>query len=671
MRFRPRRLRSLLRLTAIVIVALGGVRVVQRHIEAGREARSSDQSATSLGQGRDAGSGDAPSDAEHTGDDHSDDDRAFVFQMPSGKPTMLTCAQARAIIGQVRAGLAYAPDAVAADAFAASVADWMDPHGLLSMAPDAPTSDALRGAAARIVPELEGSQAGCGSMLQPASVVAEWARTLSEDFERGRNAPSVHSALIAATTDLALSDPARDFAFDLGRRITAFATAYGDIGKRIADDASRRFFPPLDNAGWSDVLLAAAVRAYVPLVDPHGEWAPFDEESSIYEMALASQAPERLWGRAAPTAVGFRITESASAPLLSDDVVLQVGNLTTVGLPIEQFDQLAYATAEMVQPARIVVLRKGALAELKLPARAVTVESGSTGPQLPVERITFGDADAIVVSIKEVRDSLGEDLQATLAAEQARSGRKIAGLVLDLRGNGGGSTDGAISALSLFLPSAPVVAMRRRDGTVEVDRAPAPPDTEQWHEPVATLVDGATASAAEIIAGALAAYRRGPTVGTRTFGKGCAQEYVDDDAHTGVLRLTTLIYALPDGTAVQRVGLTPQLRVPFAPLAGSPAGGRESTPAPSMSRTNASANTSSDRESEAPRENRESDLLHTAPTWEGPDLRPYAVSKWADAPWPSHGGAVGPCQDPGVCRALRLLGANRDPRRPTTARRDP
>ena len=54
---------------------------------------------------------------------------------------------------------------------------------------------------------------------------------------------------------------------------------------------------------------------------------------------------------------------------------------------------------------------------------------------------------------------------------------------------------------------------------------------DRWRGPVASLVDGDTASAAEMIAGALAAYRRGPTVGSTTFGKGCAQEYLDDDAH--------------------------------------------------------------------------------------------------------------------------------------------
>ena len=138
-----------------------------------------------------------------------------------------------------------------------------------------------------------------------------------------------------------------------------------------------------------------------------------------------------------------------------------------------------------------------------------------------------------------------------------------------------------------------------------------------------------------MIAGALATYRRGPTVGTATFGKGCAQEYVDDDAHAGVLRLTTLVYALPDGTPVQRVGLVPQIRFPFLP------------------QTDGLSN------------EREAKLPHSAPPWRGPDLRDPAM-KTAETPWPTHGGNVGPCHDAEVCRALRTLGG---PKRAPIAKR--
>jgi carboxyl-terminal processing protease len=121
-------------------------------------------------------------------------------------------------------------------------------------------------------------------------------------------------------------------------------------------------------------------------------------------------------------------------------------------------------------------------------------------------------------------------------------------------------------------------------------------------------------------------------VGATTFGKGCAQEYIDDDADAGVLRLTTLVYALPDGTPVQRVGLVPTLRFPFT----------VDEPAPV---------------------DREATLPHSPPTWRGPDVRDPAVLARADdgtwsTSWPAHTGNVGPCHDGEMCRALRLLGGN-------------
>src|SRR5262249_51720813 len=154
---------------------------------------------------------------------------------------------------------------------------------------------------------------------------------------------------------------------------------------------------------------ASAVRAYVPLVDPHGEWAPFDEESRLYEVDLASRPPSRLWGHAVPTALGVRVTESAVAPLAVDDIVLQIGNLATVGLPLEQIDQLGFAASDAKRPLKAAVLRAGSVVNLELedpPDRLAS--SLERGDELPTERIAFGDGDVLLVGIKDVRDDLGD-----------------------------------------------------------------------------------------------------------------------------------------------------------------------------------------------------------------------------------------------------------------------
>jgi carboxyl-terminal processing protease len=560
-------------------------------------------------------------------DDGHDEDRAYVFRVPSGDPTSLSCDDARTIVAQVHAGLAYAPERVPVAAFAASASDWIDPHGLLSLAKDAPTSRAIARAASALIEEIEGRpQRACDAALVPGAVLEQWSNELRAAFDRGRKAAGVDPQM-AALEPLPPTGLARDVALELGRRVGAFEAAHGPSVAGFADEARRRFFPPLDKAAWSKVVLASSVRAYVPLVDPHGEWAPFDEESRIYEMDLASRPPSRLWGRAVPTAVGVRVTDSATPPLAIDDVVLSVSRIATAGLPLEQIDQLGFATSDSKTPLTAMVLRGADLVQLELGV----AEEPSVRPRvvadLPTERVPFGDGDALIIEIKDVRDDLGEELAEILVNERERGPRPLVGVVLDLRGNGGGSTDGAMGALSLFLPGAPLFAMKRRDGSIEVDRSEIPRERDRWSGPVATFVNGTTASAAEMIAGALATYKRGPTVGVTTFGKGCAQEYVDDDAHAGVLRLTTLVYALADGTPVQRVGLVPQIRFAFTATEGG-----------------ASSN------------EREATLPHSAPSWRGPDLRDAATTRAADKPWPATGGSVGPCHDAEVCRALRLLG---------------
>jgi carboxyl-terminal processing protease len=240
---------------------------------------------------------------------------------------------------------------------------------------------------------------------------------------------------------------------------------------------------------------------------------------------------------------------------------------------------------------------------------------------LPAELVSFGAGAALVLQIEDVPDDLGDRILATIASVE-----RPLGILLDLRGNGGGSTDGALAALGIFLPGAPLFPLRRRDGSIEVDRAPRLGDADRWPGPVAALVDGDSASAAEMIAGALAAYSRGPVLGSRTYGKGCAQEYLDDESGRGVLRLTTLLFSLPDGAPLQQVGVTPDISL------GLPAGVE-----------------------------REANLAQAPASWTGPDVRdPSMVTP---RPWPEHGGRVGRAHDPTIYRALRALGAARAARR--------
>jgi carboxyl-terminal processing protease len=589
----------------------------------------------------------APVDSPDAAGGIDEDDRApFALRIPSGEPSSLTCEAARSVIAQVRGNLAYEPDPVSAHALATGTTDWLDPHGLWSAAPDAPIEAVIEQRGAALVRDLENETGGqCPAALEIGRALVPWTLELAKRFDKERSTAKADAgatppeALEQARGDSPFEDdtPARsakDLAAILGQRVGTLERAVGAPLGPFADAARARFFPPLDAEGWQRVVLAAAVRAYVQIMDPHGAWAPVDEEASVYEMDLESPAPGRLWEKASRTAIGARLEADPAEPLRVGDVVLSISGVATAGLPLEQVEQLGYAAAEGDGPILAIVLRSGEKSLREVKIGGGTEEPHDLSPaksELPSERIPYGAGDALLVTIHDVRDDLGGELATAISDEREHDTRPIEGIVIDLRGNGGGSTEGAIAALGIFVPGAPLFPMKRRDGSIQTDRAPEPPNLERWPGPVATLVDGDTASAAEMIAGALAVYHRAPSVGSLTYGKGCAQEYLDDEAETGILRLTTLLYALPDGSPVQRVGLAPSLLLGWGN--GSPAKPGDSE--------------------------REATLAHAPPTWRGPDVRDRAIMAESDAiVWPQHGGVVGPCKDPDVCRALRALGVS-------------
>lgn len=551
---------------------------------------------------------------------------------PLDQPVQLGCESSRKVVAQARRHLVEAPARVDPREFAETVNDWLDPHGLWSAAPDAPVAPMLQHNARRILVSLErGDAGGCESAKQIGARLEEWVTEL-----RGVYDDAFHRASKSAVSDSdawkAASEPvfengtiqrkARELAEEFGRRAGLVSAAYGEELKASLDRGRARLFPNLTANEWGNAVLAASVRAYVILVDPHGAWAPLDEESSLYEVELEASGRTRLWHRMSRGAGGLHIEEAAVPPLANGDLVVSIGGVPTAGLSVEQAEQLGILDPNDEAPERdLVVLRPADKQPITFTVSPPEHVAGDEPPASVTSTVLpYADGEAVVFKVADVPDDLGDEIASLLA--EKRSQRRPAGVVLDLRGNGGGSTDGARAAIGLFLPGVPLFPMRRRDGSIEIEHAPRPPDTDQWDGPVAVLVDGSTASAAEMIAGALGSYRRAPIVGTRTYGKGCAQEYMDDEVGAGVLRLTTLVYALPDGTPVQRVGLVPSLVI-----------GVDTT-----------------RE-------RESTFSRSPAPWRAPDMRDRTSIR--EVPWPSHGGHVGPCQEEHLCKSLRALGAMR------------
>lgn len=553
---------------------------------------------------------------------------ARPLALPRGGLVRLSCRESRRVVAHIKSKLAVPASSPSAAELARTSAGWFDPHGLWSAAPDSPIRAAMLRHAAALLSEVEApatSASECAAALEVGRITRDWVAEMRLELERGgQGAARVSRERARALAEESVFEddpvrrPARSLARDLGQRLQAFESHFGDAGGAVSA-ARSRLLPEASVEAWSEALLAALVRAYVPLIDPHGQWAPLEEEWSLYTADPALDAEPRLWGRMVRTTLGVRVEDDPAAPVQSGDLVLDVGGVATAGLSVEQIEQLSHLESIGGENARVVVVLEPGTFDPKRLSVDLARDTAPEGDALTSRRVQYGDGEALVVVVPDVPDELGDELEA-LIASASDGGHPPIGVVLDLRGNGGGSIDGAAAALGVFLPGAPLFPLRRRDGTVEIQEATAPSAERTWTGPVAALVDGYTASAAEMIAGALVAYRRGPAVGSRTFGKGCIQEYFDDPSGSGVLRLTTMLFALPDGAPLQGIGLSPTLSLTM-PLASE----------------------------------RERSIAGSLRPWQGPDVRRRDVAAGPD--WPPHRGRFGDNDDPALRSALSRLGS--------------
>jgi len=137
---------------------------------------------------------------------------------------------------------------------------------------------------------------------------------------------------------------------------------------------------------------------------------------------------------------------------------------------------------------------------------------------------------------------------------------KLKGFVIDLRNNPGGLLDQAISVSDAFLEKGEIVSTRGRNAE-ETQRFNARAGDLTRNKPVIVLINGGSASASEIVAGALQDHKRATIIGTRSFGKGSVQTIIPLGAQNGALRLTTARYYTPSGKSIQAKGITPDIEI--------------------------------------------------------------------------------------------------------------
>ena len=194
----------------------------------------------------------------------------------------------------------------------------------------------------------------------------------------------------------------------------------------------------------------------------------------------------------------------------------------------------------------------------------VAVRRGTETRTVRLDRATFSTDDVVVerlagrisrIAVTAFTRGVGRDVARAMDAERVRH---TGGVVLDLRDNPGGLLDEGVAVASVFLDGGPVVSYERRGASPRTLDAYEGGDTAT---PLVVLVNAATASAAEVVAGALQDRNRAVVVGTRTYGKGSVQEptTLSDGS---ALELTVGRYLTPSGRSLERVGIEPDVVVP-------------------------------------------------------------------------------------------------------------
>ena len=245
-------------------------------------------------------------------------------------------------------------------------------------------------------------------------------------------------------------------------------------------------------------------------------------------------------------------TPAAKAGVMANDIITHLDNEAVQGLTLNQ------AVDKMRGPVntkiKLTIMRKGAdkPIEVTIVRDIIRVKSVRWRPQgsdvgyIRVTQFNEQTTDGLKQAITELNAQLGAD--------------KIKGYVLDLRNNPGGLLDQAISVSDTFLEKGEIVSTRGRNPE-ETQRFNARPGDLIKNKPLIVLINGGSASASEIVAGALQDHKRATLIGTRSFGKGSVQTIIPLGAGNGALRLTTARYYTPSGRSIQAKGISPDIEV--------------------------------------------------------------------------------------------------------------
>lgn len=322
---------------------------------------------------------------------------------------------------------------------------------------------------------------------------------------------------------------------------------FGDIFERIRSQYVEEVEP--------SELIEAAIDGMLTSLDPHSSYLSPDDAAA---MQVQTRGEFGGLGIEVTQEEGFiKVvspidgTPAAEAGIEAGDFITHVDGESMLGFTLDEaVDRMRGPVGSEII---ITVVREGETEPFDVPIVRDTIELQAVRART--------EGDAVVLRITTFNDKTTPNLISKLEEEVESLGgmENVDGFVLDLRNNPGGLLTQAIRVSDAFLEKGEIVSTRGRkpeDG----DRFNATPGDLAQGKPIVVLINGGSASASEIVAGALQDHRRAIVVGTKSFGKGSVQTVMPLRGE-GAMRLTTARYYTPSGRSIQALGVSPNIVV--------------------------------------------------------------------------------------------------------------
>ena len=328
---------------------------------------------------------------------------------------------------------------------------------------------------------------------------------------------------------------------------------FGDIFARIRNE----YVEPVDE----QKLIEAAINGMLSSLDPHSSYMS-PEDAAAMRLQLDGEfgglglevTQEEGWIKVVSPMDG---TPADAAGIQSGDFITAVNGESVLGLTLQ--DAVDLMRGPVGSEIVITVVREGEeqpfdLSIIRDNIKLTAVRARTEGETVVLRITTFND---------QTFPNLTEGLAAQI--EEAGGIDNVNGVVLDMRNNPGGLLNQAVFVSDAFLEGGEIVSTRGRNPE-DGDRFNATPGDLIDGKPIVILINGGTASASEIVAGALQDHHRAIVVGTQSFGKGSVQT-VMPLAGESAMRLTTARYYTPSGRSIQALGISPDIIVEQPPVA--------------------------------------------------------------------------------------------------------